>query len=68
MRPILAPGTSNPIIIAKLPSHPRRPERWAASTVYRDQAGRIRHLRAIHTDPDAAADALEGKLDELGIH
>ncbi|WP_062989867.1 hypothetical protein [Nocardia anaemiae] len=67
MRPLLPPGTCNPITIAKLPSHGAQPERWAATTVYRDQAGRIRHLRAIHTDPDAAAGALEEKLDELGI-
>ncbi|MGW4769912.1 hypothetical protein ACWEO2_17930 [Nocardia sp. NPDC004278] len=68
MRPLLAPGTSNPITIAQLPSHGGQPERWSATTVYRDQAGRIRRLRAIHTDPDAAADALEDKLDELGIN
>ncbi|MGV9611375.1 hypothetical protein [Nocardia xishanensis] len=68
MTPLLSPGTSNPITTVQLPTQPGRPQRWAASAVYRDHAGRIRHLRTVHTDPDAAANALEDTLNEFGIH
>ncbi|MET7774079.1 hypothetical protein [Nocardia sp. NPDC005366] len=62
------PGTSAAeILVDKLPAYAGQPQRWSARIAYCDQAGRIRHLQAIHTDPDAAADAVQDRLDELGI-
>jgi len=69
MRPPLTPGTAAAeILLDLLPAYRGQPQRWSARIAYRDQAGRIRHVQAIHTDPDAAADAVQDRLDELGIH
>ncbi|WP_054812213.1 hypothetical protein [Nocardia arizonensis] len=68
MRTQPAPGTSAAeIVIDRMPAYLGQPQRWKARIAYYDQAGRIRHLHAIHTDPDAAADAVQDRLDELGI-
>lgn len=68
MRQPLRPGTSSDITLTELPAHGNRPARWSARVVYCDDAGRIRHLRTVGPDPDAAADALDARLDELGLN
>ncbi|MGW4364565.1 hypothetical protein ACWEKT_02880 [Nocardia takedensis] len=66
--PVIAPGTAAAeIAIDRLPAYTGQPQRWKARITYCDQAGRIRHLHAIHTDPDVAARAVQDRLDELGI-
>ncbi|WP_225728880.1 MULTISPECIES: hypothetical protein [unclassified Nocardia] len=64
MRPPIQPGTSTVIDIGYLPASGGKPERWAARATFRDHDGTIRRLRAVRTDPDEAADAIEDQLDE----
>ncbi|WP_109523606.1 MULTISPECIES: hypothetical protein [Nocardia] len=65
---VLTPGTASAeILIDRPPAYTGQPQRWQARIAYCDQAGRIRHLQAVHTDPDHAARAVQDRLDELGI-
>ncbi|WP_280455538.1 hypothetical protein [Nocardia brasiliensis] len=67
MRPRLEPGTSTTIEIIHIPAQADEPDRWRATAIYRDHDGTVHRLQALRPDPDEAADAVETRLDELGI-
>ncbi|MFG1796734.1 hypothetical protein [Nocardia sp. NPDC049149] len=67
MRPPLEPGTCTTIEIIDVPARGEDLERWRARVTYRDFEGTLRRLEALRGDPDEAADAVEARLDELGI-
>ncbi|MFD6155093.1 hypothetical protein ACFWF7_16575 [Nocardia sp. NPDC060256] len=68
MRPPIEPGTCTAIEITYFPARGNEPERWRARVIYRDIEGTVRRLEALRPDPDEAANAVEDRLDKLGIY